>query len=221
MKNKAFTLAEVLITLGIIGVIAALTMPTMVNNGAKAKIGPELASVVSTLSEGIRLFMNTNNADYVSVAMKRAEGVSDTKLETLLTTLTDKGSEFYCIKATSGGNVGDAKPYSGDGEGGLTSKGSKFTLANKSIIAAETKDCDLANAACGLIFYTSSAASIYSKDSAKLRNGLHVFKLTVTDDGEVKGAVVGDCDKDGMKAATSVGSGCAAEIEKNGWKVFY
>ncbi len=33
---KAFTLAEVLITLGIIGVVAAMTMPTLMNstNGA-------------------------------------------------------------------------------------------------------------------------------------------------------------------------------------------
>ncbi|MDD3238364.1 MAG: prepilin-type N-terminal cleavage/methylation domain-containing protein [Candidatus Gastranaerophilales bacterium] len=32
MKNKAFTLAEVLITLVIIGVIAALTIPSLLNN---------------------------------------------------------------------------------------------------------------------------------------------------------------------------------------------
>lgn len=32
MKNKGFTLSEVLITLGIVAVIAALTIPTMINN---------------------------------------------------------------------------------------------------------------------------------------------------------------------------------------------
>ena len=31
-KKKAFTLAEVLITLGIIGVVAALTMPSLMSN---------------------------------------------------------------------------------------------------------------------------------------------------------------------------------------------
>lgn len=38
-KMKAFTLAEVLITLGIIGVVAAMTMPTLMNstNGAQYK----------------------------------------------------------------------------------------------------------------------------------------------------------------------------------------
>ena len=31
-KNNGFTLAEVLITLGIIGVVAALTIPTLISN---------------------------------------------------------------------------------------------------------------------------------------------------------------------------------------------
>ncbi len=35
MKKIGFTLAEVLITLGIIGVVAALTIPTLVNNYQK------------------------------------------------------------------------------------------------------------------------------------------------------------------------------------------
>lgn len=34
--NNGFTLAEVLVTLGIIGVVAALTMPTLIDNHRKA-----------------------------------------------------------------------------------------------------------------------------------------------------------------------------------------
>lgn len=50
MKNKqGFTLAEVLITLGIIGVVAALTAPALVKNTANAQIGPTLAKVKSTV----------------------------------------------------------------------------------------------------------------------------------------------------------------------------
>lgn len=32
IRNKAFTLAEVLITLGIIGVVAAITLPNLIAN---------------------------------------------------------------------------------------------------------------------------------------------------------------------------------------------
>ena len=49
MKKFGFTLAEVLITLGIIGVVAALTAPALVQNAGTAKIGPTLSKVVATL----------------------------------------------------------------------------------------------------------------------------------------------------------------------------
>ena len=48
MKKHGFTLAEVLITLGIIGVVAALTAPALVQNAGSAQIGPKLAKAVST-----------------------------------------------------------------------------------------------------------------------------------------------------------------------------
>lgn len=48
MKKLGFTLAEVLITLGIIGVVAALTAPALVQNAGSAQTGPKLAKAVST-----------------------------------------------------------------------------------------------------------------------------------------------------------------------------
>lgn len=49
MKKQGFTLAEVLITLGIIGVVAALTTPALVQNAGTAKVGPSLAKAVNTI----------------------------------------------------------------------------------------------------------------------------------------------------------------------------
>ena len=47
MKH-GFTLAEVLITLGIIGVVAALSAPSLVQNASSAQVGPKLAKAIST-----------------------------------------------------------------------------------------------------------------------------------------------------------------------------
>jgi len=58
MKKFGFTLAEVLITLGIIGVVAALTTPALVKNSGKAKIGPSLAKFVNTLETGVEQMMH-------------------------------------------------------------------------------------------------------------------------------------------------------------------
>lgn len=49
MRKSGFTLAEVLVTLGIIGVVAALTIPALNNNVSKQKIGPSLAKAINTL----------------------------------------------------------------------------------------------------------------------------------------------------------------------------
>lgn len=47
--NRAFTLAEVLITLGIIGIVAALTIPTLLTEHAKR-------STVTQLKKHIQIF---------------------------------------------------------------------------------------------------------------------------------------------------------------------
>ena len=53
MKKKAFTLAEVLITIGLVGIVAALTMPTLMKMNQEAGIGPMLAKAQFSVEEAI------------------------------------------------------------------------------------------------------------------------------------------------------------------------
>ena len=53
-KKSAFTLAEVLITLGIIGVVAAITLPTLVANYQKQILVNQLKKTYTTLNEGFK-----------------------------------------------------------------------------------------------------------------------------------------------------------------------
>lgn len=59
-KHCAFTLAEVLITLGIIGVIAALTIPTLMNTIQDLQYKSALKKVYSTLSQ-VHLKLSNDN----------------------------------------------------------------------------------------------------------------------------------------------------------------
>ena len=54
LKKAAFTLAEVLITLGIIGVVAAMTLPTLVQNYKKTVYVNQLKKFVSTFEQGLQ-----------------------------------------------------------------------------------------------------------------------------------------------------------------------
>ena len=53
MGKKGFTLAEVLITLGIIGVVAALTMPSIINNIQKIVLKNQFKKAYSLFSQGV------------------------------------------------------------------------------------------------------------------------------------------------------------------------
>lgn len=53
MVKKGFTLAEVLITLGIIGVVAALTLPSLVQNHKKNETAARLKKFYATMSQAI------------------------------------------------------------------------------------------------------------------------------------------------------------------------
>lgn len=50
-RKIAFTLAEVLVTLGIIGVVAAITMPTLIDNHQKKVAATRLEKFYSMMSQ--------------------------------------------------------------------------------------------------------------------------------------------------------------------------
>ncbi|MBQ8460560.1 type II secretion system protein [bacterium] len=59
-KSAAFTLAEVLITLGVIGVVAAMTIPTLIANINGQRYRSQFKKSISTLNQAVRM----NQANY-------------------------------------------------------------------------------------------------------------------------------------------------------------
>ena len=55
LKNHGFTLAEVLITLGVIGVVAAITMPMLIQNHQKHVTENRLKKSFSTLNQALKM----------------------------------------------------------------------------------------------------------------------------------------------------------------------
>ena len=60
LKLAAFTLAEVLITLGIIGVVAAMTMPSLIQHHREKAMVTSLEKFVSTISQAVDLYKADN-----------------------------------------------------------------------------------------------------------------------------------------------------------------
>ena len=73
MKNQkcnfklAFTLAEVLITLGIIGVVAAITIPVLISNYQKKQLETQIKATYSTIQQTLR-YAEDEDISYSTVA---------------------------------------------------------------------------------------------------------------------------------------------------------
>ena len=60
--KKGFTLSEVLITLGIIGIVAAITIPTLITNYQKKTTATRVKKAYSELLQAIKLSENDNDS---------------------------------------------------------------------------------------------------------------------------------------------------------------
>lgn len=63
-KHAGFTLAEVLITLGIIGVVAAMTIPTLMSNTGKAEFKTAFKKVISTVNQAVTMSVAIDYLDF-------------------------------------------------------------------------------------------------------------------------------------------------------------
>ena len=68
MKKSGFTLAEVLITLGIIGVVAAMTIPNLIANTNGAKFRSQFKKSISTLSQAGLISQAQYDFDYAGTS---------------------------------------------------------------------------------------------------------------------------------------------------------
>ncbi len=78
--KRAFTLAEVLVTLGIIGVVSAMTVPTLMQNYQRKSYVTQLHKVYNQLSQALLQYQNDKNA----LNLKEAGLISNTALGTFM-----------------------------------------------------------------------------------------------------------------------------------------
>lgn len=98
MNKNGFTLAEVLITLGIVGTIAAITLPSLMNNTTTAQIGPKLAKAVSVFEQANEALLNDNSVDKLSETGFTSTGVSYGNALSNYLKITNVGANIFLSK---------------------------------------------------------------------------------------------------------------------------
>lgn len=113
--KKGFTLAEVLITLGVIGVVAALTLPNLLENTTNAQIGPKLAKAVT-------------NFEQANIALLQSYQ-SDALVDTGLVTKTELGvNEEYANKLSETLKISPLTEYASFEQPYITKDGMVYSI---------------------------------------------------------------------------------------------
>ena len=132
MKKLGFTLAEVLITLVIIGVIAAMTVPTLMNNTNAQEFRSALKKAISGTNQALTLHyaLEGLSAQDYTTGTELVDGVFKTRMSTI------DGEETFTSNDCSGGAVFTTA------DGMMFCVSSNYTSANSD---EDTSACDSYN----------------------------------------------------------------------------
>ena len=96
-KKFAFTLSEVLVTMGIIGVISALTVPTLVNNYQRKALSLQLRKTVTDIENAVDMLITEEGKTKFSATSyyNNLDGFVTNRLKTIKTCSKDETNECF------------------------------------------------------------------------------------------------------------------------------
>ena len=174
LKKCAFTLAEIMITIGIVGVVAAITIPTLIQNSNSKKFSTLFKKELSTLNQAAISAQAQYDMDYGSIS-------SDSDPSTCG---SDKFSDSQSTMCALFNSTLSAKNYMGVyGEVGGSIFNSKYQFTKK------TDGFDPTN----FLLYTLADGSIVGfNPNAKrcsLESGQTINKTILTDENGLKNCI--------------------------------
>lgn len=95
MKKTGFTLAEVLITLAIIGVVATLTLPALMQNTQEQQAKTALKKGINTLTEMANMNQAVDGFDYGTIANDDVEERDASQMQSLYALIATRGNVDY------------------------------------------------------------------------------------------------------------------------------
>ena len=220
--KTGFTLSEVLITLGIIGVVAALTIPSVVNNYKKQQFRTGLKKEYSVLLQALDMYKQENGTQLKKEDATGHNGEFKNKIQPYLKVLSDCGN----TQAISSEKVKCVQNWK-------YSENKKSTYITYSGNAASDDFFDdgqlILNDGAHLLFNDSAFVSIDINGYNKLPNkwGEDVFTFQLMDDGKLlpMGAKDTDytdqdiyCSKTSTNSFNGIGCTQRALSDENFWK---
>lgn len=248
LRRKAFTLAEILITLGVIGIVAAMTIPTLHTAHQKHAAVAGIIEAQSILNQAVKMYTadtdEEGSADFDTKlsAQKFAEKYFKPylKVARVCTKMEDgcwESGDFYGYYDIAGRKIRNTVPYSLVLNNGMIFGFSKISGTNLISIVVDINGKSKRNVMGKdvFVFYTYNSDNLcnYSYPEWKMiKNG--IYPGSFNDCGAphiaysrkqllAKNDVLRACNKSAPDVSaggrTGAGSACAAVIFKDGWKI--
>ncbi len=229
----AFTLAEVLITLGIIGVVAAMTLPSLVQNYRKSVVENKLKSEYSLISNAIRMSeaKNGSSEDWATCdednSFECTKSFFDTYLAPELKTVkicgNDNKEECWTEPVSLSGKKGYLSPLIDMGLTAILSNGTSLYMwaggqNSKTAHLQIWFDIDGPTKGKGIIGADVFGTITFFKAREEIRAGTFMQGCAkLLDVDNYKNDTEYGCSKD--VDSQFAGLYCGALIEQNGWKI--
>ncbi len=222
MKNiKAFTLSEVLITLGIIGIAAAMTMPSLIGKYRSLVCATQLKKMYSVISQA--MLMSVPDGDYENIPIKNG---GTTGALNFFNDYLKK--QFNIIKTCSSGQTGcgtNPVTKSGTSVNYMASDRINFITADGYTINVDTWNADDFQNVSNHFGVNVTGVSpmlvlLVDVNGPKKPNiiGKDVFAFVLTEKGVRPGGIDKTTEEIENECKTT-GYYCFAKIMRNGWKI--
>lgn len=218
--NKGFTLAEVLITLGIIGVVVALTLPALINEYKKQEYVARLQKGISILNNGYRLMMADEEVnDFDQLELQKC---NPTVVSSDFSCISPYFKKYFNIVADNASNSDDFYPYTEVITLKKSNGAAVGVLCIKQYYSFITGD--------GILFAPFSFAGVgdavidVNGNRKPNQVGRDIFVLENNNGTFVpKGSKTWDdaSNNDYCDTKSGLGYGCGARIVAKGWKMDY
>ena len=223
-KKVAFTLAEVLITLGIIGIVAAMTIPSMISNFQKREIETRLKEDYSIFSQ-VNKMMIENDVAFNMTAID-----DDTqKLRDWL----DKYAFSYmkvariCNQPTVGCWSGPATYLNGNSfgcsAGGCGVNWVSFVMNNGTKVATDIGNNEQLRGEMGVDSEADSCLKMYvdvNGDKKPNKFGVDIFLMTFTEDGFMPAGYTKTPEELARNCSpTNLGTWCMTHVKNSNWTI--
>ncbi len=206
-KLSAFTLSEVLITLSIIGVISALTVPTLINSYQKKTQVVQLRKVMNDVANAIDMYITEEGKSKFSATSYYKNSINSLVTQKLKYVKSCSANTTGCFASENYLPIG-----SGDA--------AEFKCAGTSYLLANSAAICLTKNANGIITVN---VDTNGPDGPNI-GGRDMFEFYVNSLGEIRycsgGGITCDTEKTGC-TGSATGKGCAQTLAENAWVMNY